>query len=516
MPTLPNGPTAPPATHVSLRFCCIAFAVLMLVMTALYWNSLDIPPAGDDYPALSEIQRGNEFGVMSLFSKPLQGKNYRPLQSLVVWAVGNIGGTTEERTLHQHVLNLVSAAVYVLAVLLWARAMPLTRVGVGAAGLVATLHPAFAAVMVGLDTWSSTLAPAMMWLMALGVYHLRHRAVLMLVVTVPLFVVAALTKEYAFALVLMAPWIMLYFREQRRWVSAIVTGLVLSAVMLTLLWARRFTSPVDVPEMPKAGPQYLPYNFALYASALLLPVNTVWVFINRSNLFVLGAAGLGGVATATWLTLGLWTQWRASREPHRAVRYGSFEQSPAGWMVFLLAAFVAATFPNNVLLKVSEVYVVAPLVVLALLCGLAADGYRSMSWGARVTAALGAGAWVVAAVVVVQMKIAATNECGRMAEHQARQILSYLAPNAVDRRIGLVFLRSEIQRDRGYSVYKMPDELPLYDAASLDWYRPEAHLRTTQLIVGSLSRVDSSRFDVTLVWSVKTKEFTPVTGRLIR
>src|SRR5205085_5351765 len=104
-----------------------------------------------------------------------------------------------------------------------------------------------------------------------------------------LFIIAVGFKEYVFGLTTLGALIIFWFRSSRRLLAAIAVGLVFALLVGASMYIRRFVTPDDASAahevaLPAIGLAYVPRNLALYALALLLPFNTVWVHEHMGQL----------------------------------------------------------------------------------------------------------------------------------------------------------------------------------------------------------------------------------------
>jgi hypothetical protein len=91
-------------------------------------------------------------------------------------------------------------------------------------------------------------------------------------------------------------------------------------------------------------------------------------------------------------------------------------------------------------------------------------------------------------------------------------MISFLPPGASNRRIALVFLVGQLDRERTYSVYKMDYDVTAFDPIALDWLRPGMKLRTTIFLVKRVEDASVSGYDLYLLWDTDTRRFRPLPG----
>jgi hypothetical protein len=499
----------------------LVWLVVMGGALALYWPSFSIRPSGDDFNPLLQLYRGEDLGLWAFFSRPSHVRHYRPLQELGTWAFASMfagrdldGGMGVGRELGIHIANFIGLGVLLAGALLWAREMPVRRLGVAAAGAAVGFHPVLAGQVSGLDMYACTLAPGLMWIAAWCLFRLRQRPAAGLAAALPIFVAAILMKEYAYGLVPLGALTVFWFRERGRLGAGAAVGVVLGLVLVALMAARLFTSPDDAAgasvQLPRLSVLNIPYNLGLYAAGLLLPVNTAWVFTHRGDPLVLGAAAASAGVVVALLAGGLW--WRVARDREAGVVAVGNVASAGWWVLFLALAAPAASFPNNVLDRVSENYTSAPLIVLALATGLAADGWRSAGRVWRRGAGVVAAGILVLGVATARAKMEQVRAAGELAHDQMRQILAFLPEEARDLRIALVYLAADVRKP-AYSVYVLPDDVAACPPIGLDWLRPRRNLRTTAVVVDRPEEADVTGYDLALLWDAKARAYRPIGGQ---
>jgi hypothetical protein len=188
--------------------------------------------------------------------------------------------------------------------------------------------------------------------------------------------------------------------------------------------------------------------------------------------------------------------------------------SPARWTVFLLLGIVAATFPAIVTVHVSEMYVPPMVLPLALLFGLAGDGFVGRAGGEQSAGTLArfvAGAVAVVALVwsgaAIRNKVHGLLDVGRRADRQIQQVLSLLPPDAHDMVIELRYLHRPYRRDTVYGVYRMPENFLLVHDTVLDWPRPGKNLRVSVQTYNNHIELPYERFDLILAFNNETLAF---------
>jgi hypothetical protein len=500
----------------SVRRSVLGIALAIGLMLLTYHHTWRTWPAGDDYLVINETFTALEHGPLHVVTHPLSAKNYRPLQGVGHWAMAQVVGTRAHPdelaraarwTIGIHGLNLGSFALLIAIGGLWARELPgrAARVGVWIAPGAIALHPVMAGQAAGLDMWTSIISPALMWAGAYCVYRWRAQMAIGVGLALIIGLVAVGFKEYAFSLVPVGAVIVLLMGGDGRrgrggaLGRAVLVGAVLSMVIVASMLARQFVNPTDGPPGSKPATielSNIPANIALYGASLSIPISTAWVFIQgisqQKTLVLLLGAGSAMVVVGL-IVGGLWRL--AGRAGAEMPQPGA---EPARWMAMLTLAGAASTFPNVLTERVSEVYASGPLVALALLMALSVTGWLAGSADVRdglwragrvrrvvcVLAVLGV-VWGVAAY----FKAARIDRLGQTAHTQALQILGAarsVSPDASGvRRIAVVFVQSDLRGPEQalFSVYSMPDNVPLFYDTSMDWFARSQRIRMVRIEV---------------------------------
>jgi hypothetical protein len=148
-----------------------------------------------------------------------------------------------------------------------------------------------------------------------------------------------------------------------------------------------------------------------------------------------------------------------------------------------------------------------PIVMpLALLAGMAADGYRrSTNRTLQIAATSVLLAIVIGSMITIRSKVAGLRDVGHRAADQIAQILSFLPADAHDKRIAILFDSSQLPPRRTYAVYRMGDEILLVHEIALEWPRPGKNLRLTSKTDEPLA--DPQAYDLILRWDAKAQHF---------
>jgi hypothetical protein len=511
-------------------------ALILGLQLAVYWPAWRGLPAGDDFGTpIAEIKRGDLEGPLALVTQSPQARYYRPVQSLLTWAVGQ--WNPDEPWAALHLAVFVCLALYLGVFLLLLQAAPLTRGGQAVAAAVFLWHPVLPAQVASVDGLSSLLAPTIMWLGVGLVHRFRDRLWIGLPLGLVMLVLGAAIKEYAFGIVPLATLAVLCLREQRRWRAAVVTGLVLGTALLAWMLARQLAMPAEA-QLGGESLSVLGFvrNTSLFLAALLSFANTVTVYVQRSpGAIVLFAASW--LVTVSLLLVGLVRQWRASAGPSSGEPSAS-TRDVRSWMVFGVLAIFGAMFPASLLARtVSEMYMAGQVLPLALVAGLAAQGWaRLENRTLRRVALLLLLGQLGLGLSTVHAKVAAMVEVGERAQVELDQIVAHVPPEARDWRIALVFPPSAAA-GRFYGVYHMQDmgvvgqkgvewrrygmgHRVYYVVAQMDMdrryharqvigpFNEPAHERVSPALVNGAWLRGERLFDVTLVWDPPTRRFT--------
>lgn len=491
----------------------LAFILVAAAQIALYHEAFGVKLSGDDFSGLTiDIHRANLEGPVALFRETTQAKNYRPLQSFLMWLFAR--GSMPEPYFAIRVLHVLSMAMYGLTMLLWVRRMRVSKVGAIVALLVMFLHPMLSAPMAGIDGFSSLLAGAFMWLAALAAYEWRDRWWLSAAGAGACLVVGSLIKEYTFAALPLSVWAVLVLPSRIRWRTVAAVGIVLTGLIVALMAIRPFIVPAGLEgkiPTPHVDPVQVAKNLGLFAAVPLYFGSTVWVFVQRTPV-VLAMFVASCFATIGLLGIGLWRAWRQGMRADQSDE----KEAPtvARWVVFLLLSFFAATFPANILKHVSEQYAVGLALPLALLAGLAAEGIRRATARFRTLAAMLFAGQIILAATAVLDKVRGIRDCGDRATHQAQELIKLLPPDAHDLYLALVFVEDDTARQRVYSVYTMRDSGLLHPGqrlkwnGTLEWWLPRRGLDFERLVVKSVDDTDLTGFDLALLWHSDSQTFS--------
>jgi hypothetical protein len=505
--------------HASSRFVFWTLVIVTAVFLAVYSRSFRVRPAADDFDYINEMHRGNQDGVLALFTRSVSDMTYRPLTSLGLWGFGNMFASHPE--VGVRVVHLLSAIGYAAVAALWVRRAGLGRVGAVAALAIALLHPVLPAAVASIDGFNSLASSAMMWLGAWAILVLRERLLVAALVAVVCCIVGVGFKEYAFAMPLLAALTALFFWRSRRWFSALTLLLLLSGVVAGSIATRKLTLPPNahggwgyVWTEPSSLLDSIVNNGIALGSGLLFFGNTIWVIVDRSPRVMLFAAGWTLLLLITVLA-GLLLRLSAAADDPEGEDPREIDpvRSEPRWILFLLLAIWATTFPAIVTLRVSEMYVPPMILPFALLCGFCADGFVTARLPMRVAAGAVTALAAIWSVQTIIHKVNGVVNTGARADRQIKQILAFLPPDAHDKLIGLRFL----QRDRAprdlYGVFRMPDSYVLGHPRVLDWPCPGKNLRVDVETYNDFDNVNMFGYDLVLGWDSKTQQFSKLGPR---
>jgi hypothetical protein len=378
---------------------------------------------------------------------------------------------------------------------LWVRQIGLGRAGALVALALRLLHPVLPQAVGSIDGIDPLASGALLWLGAWFVYRFRERPGRAIGGSLICFLVGVGFKENLFALGPLALAIILIFREwrsdRRRLLGAVALLATLAVASLAMIFIRFYVIRGGLEAggaMLRINPRQLVENTALFASGLLFFGDTIWVYVNQSKA-VLALVGIACLTAFAVIVAGLYLRGRDR------------------WMTFMLIGLVVASFPTILLYHVSEMYVPPMLLPFAMLSAMAADALVSRGRAMRYMLAVLAAAALVFSIVTIRHKISGLVEVGERADAQLKQVLAFIAPDARNKRIMLLFDRGELPPRRTYSVFRMGDEILLVHEPTLEWYRPgEGHVLQS-IVVDVPAKFERAGWDLVLVWDAATKRF---------
>jgi hypothetical protein len=500
----------------SRLFMLQLFVVLFIAQIVLYKDAFQVLPAGDDFsPPLAEIQRGEDVGPAAFFTDSLQDV-YRPFQSTTMWLVGRL--SEEHRIRNIHIMTFCMMALYGMVSLLWLRQIGLGRMGTIVAGIVVFFHPIFGGPLGGIDNFGSIAAHALMWLGALAIIRFREHFALGLLLAAVCMVCGSLYKEYAFGLIPLGAWTALVFAPsfslRRGIVRAFIIGLVLLTLMIISLIVRRHlgTSSDDprLPELSVDMVKMIARNAVLLATATFYTGNTIWVYVKQTPLaFAWVIVNIGSVIAL--LLIGLRMRLRRDRTERvhaDTPAEHAADITPLRWVVFLTVSFVCASFPANMIpYEVSEMYATGVILPLALLCGLAADGFMRCRPPVRAIAGTLLIAHVVVACFAIHAKVHGLRDVGDMADRHLDEVIALLPDDARDVTVTIVFVNADLDPRRTYSAFRMGPDVGMMNPRALNYRLPGRGLVVDRIYVDALNEVDLPALDVVMRWNADTGRF---------
>ena len=488
---------APPST----RFVASVVAVTVAIFVVAYAQSFRVKPASDDWPIVTEMQRGNLRGVSVFFTDSVIRIGYRPLKSVAIWAMGNLGGDSiAARVAWIRAMHLLGAIGYMLVAVLWVRQIGLRRAGSIVAIALMLLHPVLPQATGSIDGIDTLASSALLWLRRGSCTGIANDQACAIAGSLNCFIVGVGFKENLFAIGPLSFVIVLMFwnwRDRRVLRNAIVLLATLAIASLAMIFVRFYVVRGGLEaggEMLRFTPRQFAENVTLFASGLFFFGDTIWVYVNQSK----PVLALVGVACLTSFAVVVGGLYRRGRD---------------GWTAFLLIGLAVASFPTILLYHVSEMYVPPMLLPFALLAALAADAWMTGGRTVRFIVGMIAGAAFAFSIVTIRHKIAGLVEVGERADAQLKQVLTFVPADARNKRIMLLFDRDDLPPRRTYSVFRMGDEILLVHEPTLEWYRPGHRHVLQSIVVDDPATFDRTGWDVVLVWDAKTQRYSPLRAR---
>jgi len=485
--TVVKGDSDNTGPQTTLAFTLGVFLVSWLAQLIVYAPMFKVLPAGDDFPVLADIQRGNDQGPIAIIRESNSALNYRPIRGLGLWAFANISPLN--RIFWIHALHFIGATLMSVAGLLWMRTLPLGRAGVVAASIVTVLHPGLVAAICSLDGVDSTISTGLLWMGVWSIYRFREKPLVCATVAFVFFALGGVTKEYIFALVPLGAWTLFYFSSHARLLrmTVVVSSMMICFVLLMVV--RNLT----IPPTANRGADYLSFdpgqwasNLASFGVGLLLPGNTVWIFLNRFSPLLL--ASIPMIAALCLVVFGgVWKFWEINGERHR-------------WIIYLLTSIGLAMFPMIVMFHISEMYLPPLVIPFALLCGIAADGWRHYSFPAQIAVGVISFALLGNSIWAIEDKIAGMRRVGDRTDLQMENVLAVLPPDARDVKIAIAYNTFGMKANRRYSVFAMGDEIMLVHPNVLDWKAPGRGLKIETFPNSMTPPAADAKFDYYVFW----------------
>ncbi|HEX8340821.1 MAG TPA: hypothetical protein VF624_07930 [Tepidisphaeraceae bacterium] len=470
----------------------LVFLSVFAVHLVLFQRTFGVLPTADDFTVLDEIRRGREEGILRLFARSGQAMNYRPLQSVVLWAAASID--PPNRVFWLHVAGSVCFAILAAAT---AWAAHVCRLGITAtvcAAVVLLLGPASVATTVSLDGFCAPAAVGVMWLGVIGAYAARHRPRQSLLILAAAFVTSVLLKEYALAIVLLGPWTMLFAQRQRRLHWAATSAVMLCGLTLALIAVRTRTIAAG----GNTGMGYVVFDPILWAknivaltAAICFPGDTSWVYLNRGPVAYAVLAGGCGLVVAM-LAGGVAFYWRAHDGEHRARVF------------YWVGAFFLAMFPPF-LTRVSEMYVIGAMLPFCILAGMACEGWLRAPRRVRGGIVVMWAAVSLWGAYSAQVKVRKLWDIGIEADRRLASIASQVPGTLRDATIHVYQPRSMLDTPH-YSVYLPPEPALLCDEA-IDWALPGRGLRGAFYFFDDAEAPDVRAAELNFIWDPVLRTF---------
>jgi len=268
--------------------------------------------------------------------------------------------------------------------------------------------------------------------------------------------------------------------------------------LAVLLMIRYYTMPAG----SERGMQYLDLNPTVWATnvasllfGLLLPGNTTWVFLNRNSPLLFLA--LPAILALCAVVAGGIYQFRDSHQP----RYR--------WIIYLSVAIGLSCFPMIVMFHVSEMYLPPLVIPFALLCGIAADGWRRTVRWMQISVVVVSIAMLCGSILAIQSKIAGMRSVGERADIQIDQILKLLPADAVNVRIAIIYNTFGMKKNRHYSVFAMGDEITLVHENVLNWKAPGRDLKIDVYFNSTYPKRPDVNYDHVFMWDHRASVMRP-------
>jgi hypothetical protein len=529
--TPPNDQRAPAPLPFSAtaaatpRWLIVALLVLVTVQWITYHRSFLKLPAVDVFPEMLEIHRGEVEGPGAFFLHSMSNKAYRPLDSLLLWFFGRM--STEHPMWGIHFITLLLGSCVAGVGTLWVRELRLSRIGAAVAIGLMCLHPILTLSMASVDGVDSVGSTALLWFAAYLVLRARTRASAVAMGTI-LFIVGSLLKEYTFALVPISICLAVclrartepFWKDRGGWLDAAALTAAMLVAFALLMIARFMALP---PSGANRGLSYIvvnPYiwlaNTIVFITGILFIANTVWAFFNDESILVMAfVAGWSLLIFATVIG-GLILRSRQHAEDLAPLPLTAEPAVPAlplrRWLVFLLLAQLAATWPAIIMFHVSEMYLPPLIVPFALLAGIAADGYAAGPRPLRYLTGLIAVAVLVSSLITINSKVNDLVETGYMADAQIKSLLSIIPPDAKGWNIAAVYRPVDLQLYRSYATIRCGLDGVISQSDVLDWPRYGSGHTVTCYIAG-LPEFDETEHDLSAIWIPDLQNFVVIAAQ---
>ncbi len=446
---------------------------------------------------------------MALIASSPQVQRYRPVQSLLMWAFGSIDRDWPWPWIR--VLGLLCYIPYLLSALLWAYSTQLSRSGCLAVAVVMVVHPGLSGPLASIDGFASQLSMGIVWLGLWLAFALGQRLIVATLVCGVTMAMAIVTKEYSVGMIPLVILMALCLRHDRRVLGALVMAAAASLMVGGFMLARLWVAPPEdtgVAAFFSYSPVAWLQQEAMLLVAALFVGNTVWVFVNAGAMaFAVLFSGIA--AFVLWLAAGIYLNLRV-----HGLRSGSDRNEtprertlqPHRWMIFYALTLLAGGLPGCLVWKVSEMYAIGMILPVALLSGLAIDGWCKTRGKTRLLGLLAGGATIVVSLLSTLQKIEGVRSVGERAAHQLRQVVGLLPTGIHDVDIALVYRHEELPARRKYSVFHLGDD-HLLTTLTLDWPRYGQNLKVRPVYFSSSKPPDLAGYVYALLWRADTETF---------
>ncbi|MEM6313891.1 MAG: hypothetical protein AAF743_07375, partial [Planctomycetota bacterium] len=297
-------------------------------------------------------------------------------------------------------------------------------------------------------------------------------------------VVGTLFKEYAFAVVPVSALAALLFSAKAPWRWAILHAITGAVVVAALLYVRRFVIPDELATTGGGLPtiKNVAFNFALTIVGGLFSGNTVFVMATKSPA-ALAWVGVTVLANLVLLGVGLWKLLRRRDDDTPTTDRAA---SAKRWVIFAALGIFTASFPANVVLRMSEMYLAAWVGHLALLAGLCVVGWQHVGPTPRRFAVGVATAIALAAAASTWVKADGVRTSGFRAANAADSMLGHINDaEATGQNITIYFALDTLPPNRTYSVFRVGDDVLLGSAGAIP------HLRQGTSVTGEVVHVET-------------------------
>jgi hypothetical protein len=474
---------------VDPRLLGAILTVLGGALVVIYARAFHALPSADDFIIPAVVRSGLAERPWRYFlNSPME--DYRPLQWIVASLV--MRPAIRDPFPVMHLMSFACFIPYAAALALWLLRLRLGPVPAACATAFVFFHPTLAGPFGDVDTFIRFITSAFVWLGAYAADRLASRLSRAIPVVVGCFALGLGFSEYALGLLVLASIAVVWQRPRNRWAGAATMAIAMLVVFGGYMALRRVAVVGSSVQGLTLNPIDWMRNSALMVGALLYPGNTVEIALAEGpsrSLWL--AAGCGAVAL--WITAGLWLR-------RRNAPLG--EMVPITYVAILFAASLAPMFARS---HVSEEYLTAPLVGLALLVGQAAEGWCA-------TGALRLPAFVTLAVLLAwgiassSEKLGGIVERGERTGQQIRSLLAHIPPDARDTTVWLVF--PEV--GRRYSMFVAGDDYLIQPGGpaqrASQWLLPGRGIRLRH-VRGERAVPPGEEAGVVLCWASARRSF---------